>query len=325
MKLFSGENGKRGVELAFQEHPDLILCDIMMPELDGLGVLRILSKNPMTASTPFVFLTAKAEKEDFRRGMGLGADDYITKPFDDVSLLDTIELRLRRSQRLRSSFDGTEEGLQHFMNEARAQDSLLALTSNREIRQFEKRDPVYSEGQMPRWLFFIVTGKVKAYRTNEYGKELITHVYGAGEFLGTVPLLQNSPYTDSAMALEHCEIRLIPKDDFLKLVFSKKEVSASMIRTLASQVDHTEAHLLEIAYNAVRQKVAGTLISLENQFQHEGQTRINLLREDMAAMAGVAKETLIRTLSEFKDEGVIGMEGNDVVILDKEELGKLIH
>ena len=95
----AAENGKVGVEAALGDVPDLILCDIMMPELDGFGVLRILSKNPKVASVPFIFLTAKAEKEDFRRGMGLGADDYITKPFDDVELLDTIEMRLKKRSR----------------------------------------------------------------------------------------------------------------------------------------------------------------------------------------------------------------------------------
>ena len=89
-------NGKLGVETAMTFIPDLILCDIMMPEMDGYTVLRILSKNEMLADIPFIFLTAKTELVDVRRGMTLGADDYITKPFDDVELLDTIEMRLRK-------------------------------------------------------------------------------------------------------------------------------------------------------------------------------------------------------------------------------------
>ena len=319
------ENGKAGVERATRHKPDLILCDIMMPELDGYGVLRILARNPATAGTPFIFLTAKAEKDDFRKGMGLGADDYITKPFDDVVLLDTIELRLKRSSKLRNSFDGTEEGLQHFMNEARAQDTLLALTDNRELRQYEKRDIIYSEEQLARWLFFIVSGKVKCYRTNEIGKELITKVCGAGEFLGMIPLLQNEKYSDSAMALETCEIRLIPKEDFLKLVFSQKEVSAVMIKALARQLEDAEQHLLHLAYDAVREKVAGVLIMLEERYRMEGMARIPLLREDLAGLAGTAKETVIRTLSEFKDDGYIRIDGNDIVIKNADALRKLIR
>lgn len=324
-QVCSAENGKVGVTMAIKERPDLILCDIMMPELDGFGVLRILSKNAITSGIPFIFLTAKAEKEDFRRGMGLGADDYITKPFDDVNLLDTIELRLKRSERLKASFDGTEEGLQNFFSEARAQDTLLDLTNDREIRVYEKRDIVYNEGQSPRWLYFIVSGKIKSYRTNDFGKELITRVSGSGEFLGIIPLLQNHNYSDSAMALERCEVRLIPKEDFQQLVFSKKEVSANMIKALAKQVEETETQLIHLAYDAVRQKVAGALLALSAQYRDKNAVRISLLREDLAGVAGVAKETLIRTLSEFKDDGVVEIDGNDIVLKDLGKLEKIMQ
>src|SRR5688572_13362054 len=74
-EVLTAENGKVGVELAQKEKPDLIICDIMMPELDGYGVLHILSKKPETAGIPFIFLTAKTEKNDVRKGMNLGADD----------------------------------------------------------------------------------------------------------------------------------------------------------------------------------------------------------------------------------------------------------
>jgi CheY-like chemotaxis protein len=85
--VFTAPDGKEGVKTALKELPDLIVCDIMMPELDGYGVLHMLSKNEAAAAIPFIFLTAKAEKEDYRKGMSLGADDYLTKPFDDTELL----------------------------------------------------------------------------------------------------------------------------------------------------------------------------------------------------------------------------------------------
>ena len=94
--VFEADNGKIGVELALKNLPDIILCDIMMPELDGYGVLYLLGKNPETAAIPFIFLTAKAEKVDLRKGMEMGADDYLTKPFDDIELLNAIESRLKK-------------------------------------------------------------------------------------------------------------------------------------------------------------------------------------------------------------------------------------
>ena len=83
-EVVTAKNGKEGVELAQSEKPDLIICDIMMPVLDGHGVLHLLSKNEETSGIPFIFLTAKAERSDFRKGMEMGADDYLTKPFEVV-------------------------------------------------------------------------------------------------------------------------------------------------------------------------------------------------------------------------------------------------
>lgn len=90
------ENGKQGVQLAIQLQPDLILCDVSMPELDGYGVLAILRQNSATATIPFVFLTAKAAKTDMRQGMELGADDYLTKPFTMADLLGAISTQLAK-------------------------------------------------------------------------------------------------------------------------------------------------------------------------------------------------------------------------------------
>ena len=175
-------DGRDGVEKALASPPDLILCDVMMPVLDGFGVLRILGRKPETADIPFIFLTAKAEKEDFRRGMNLGADDYITKPFDDVELLDAIEMRLKKSEKLQSSFDQTGEGLSKFFQEVKAIEAFRELSAEREERHFKKKDIIFEEGEIPHQVFFISEGKVKIYKTNEYGKELIVEVVGKGEF-----------------------------------------------------------------------------------------------------------------------------------------------
>ena len=94
----AAENGRRGVELARQERPDLILCDVMMPELDGYGVLQKLREDAELALIPFIFLTAKGEKDDLRSGMNLGADDYLTKPIAKADLIEAIEARLRRCE-----------------------------------------------------------------------------------------------------------------------------------------------------------------------------------------------------------------------------------
>jgi DNA-binding NarL/FixJ family response regulator len=96
-KPVAAENGRVGVDAARRERPDLILCDVMMPELDGYGVLRALQSDPDLSFIPFIFLTAKGEKEDLRSGMNLGADDYLTKPVGNDDLVNAIETRLQRA------------------------------------------------------------------------------------------------------------------------------------------------------------------------------------------------------------------------------------
>src|SRR6266496_5196236 len=118
-KIFTAENGKKGVELALKEKPDVIVCDIMMPELDGYGVLHLLRKNPESQNIPFIFLTAKTERTDFRKGMEMGADDYITKPFDDIELLNAIEIRLKKADILDNKYASSPQGINQFIKDVK--------------------------------------------------------------------------------------------------------------------------------------------------------------------------------------------------------------
>lgn len=316
----SAPNGKEGVSKAQSELPDLILCDIMMPELDGYGVLHILSKLPATADIPFIFLTAKSEKEDFRRGMALGADDYITKPFDNTLLLQTMEARLHKSERLRKASAKESGSLEFFINEARALEALKNLSENRELRHFRKKDLIFREGEHPRWLYYVESGKVKLYKTSEDGRELIVKVAIAGDFLGFLPLLSESTYPENAAALEDCVLKLLPKQDFTALIYGNRDVNARFIKMLAGHIAEREQQLVELAYNSVRKRVATTLVRLVEQSQDP---KIQLYREDLAALTGTAKETLIRTLTDFKNEQMLDIKDGVIQVLQVEKLKNL--
>lgn len=316
-EALSAENGKHGVKIASDVLPDLILCDIMMPEMDGFGVLRVLSHQPSTMHIPFIFLTAKTEKEDFRKGMGLGADDYITKPFDDVQLLDTIEIRLKKSARIRQVFDKSDRGLQHFINEAKAEKELEKLSENKEHRHYQKRDTIYQQGQYPKWLYFVASGSVKTFQINEFGKELITQVYKKGDFFGYIPLLKNEVYHDYATAIEDTALRLIPPDDFSLLLLNNREVSSKFIKMLANYAEEAERQLIELAYSSVRKRVANALLKFH---EIKDSSKMAILRDDIANLAGSAKETVIRTLSDFKHEGLIAIDENRIKLLNVDKL-----
>lgn len=318
-------NGKEGVELAKQHKPDLIICDIMMPVLDGYGVLHLLSKNDETASIPFIFLTAKAERSDLRKGMEMGADDYITKPFDESELLNAVESRLKKTELLKKEFTKNLEGLNGFMHDARGMDALKKLPDAREVRKYEKKGFIYHEGNHPNNLYFLNSGKVKTFRSNPDGKELITGLYKAGEFFGYHALLEEKPYTDSASVLEDAEVVLIPKDDFYALVYKNPEVSRKFIKMLSDNLEEKEEQLIKLAYNSVRKRVAEALITLHDRYKEKGdkQFSMSFSREDLANLVGTAKESAIRTLSDFKDENLVEIKGGTITILNLEKLAKM--
>jgi CRP-like cAMP-binding protein/CheY-like chemotaxis protein len=318
-------NGKEGVELAKKEKPDLIICDIMMPVLDGHGALHLLSKNEETAGIPFIFLTAKAERGDFRKGMEMGADDYLTKPFDDVELLNAIESRLKKNEILKKEFTKNFAGINDFINEAKGIESLKKLSEERDIRNYKKKEDIYKEGAYPKGIYFINKGKVKTYQTNELGKELITELLKEGDFFGYLSLLQDEKYTSSATALEDSEIYMIPKNDFFALIYKNAEVSKRFIEILSDNLREKEKQLVKLAYNSVRKRVAEALVNLSDKYKKEGDQKfsMNVSREDLANMVGTATETVIRTLSDFREDKFIEISGGTITILNYDKLAKM--
>ena len=125
----NASNGTIGVELAKKQKPDLIICDVMMPDIDGYGVLTILRQSLETSTIPFIFLTAKADKSDFRQGMNLGADDYLTKPYQPDELLGIIVTRLKKKQAIALEYKSpVKSHLPNNSNQAKLESSLrLAL------------------------------------------------------------------------------------------------------------------------------------------------------------------------------------------------------
>jgi len=325
-EVHAGENGKKGVQLAHEQKPDLILCDVMMPELDGFGVLKILNRTPSLNHIPFIFLTAKSEKTDFRKGMGLGAEDYITKPFDDVELLSSIEMRLKKAERLQKDVDNSSEGLQRFFSEAKAEKDFENLSVDKEIRKIAAKETIYEEGKQARWLYYIVEGQVRLYNTNEYGKELSTKLLGQGDFFGYFSLINDKPYSHNAASLKNSVLRLIPKEDFMLLLFNNRDFAAKFIKLIANKTEETEVKLIDLAYSSVRKKVANALVEYCNSLDSKEikDVKVSLSRDELAAVAGTTKETAIRTLSDFKAEGLVKIEGKFILVSDLEELRDII-
>ncbi|MEO7216518.1 response regulator [Mucilaginibacter sp.] len=198
-EVLQAANGKEGVELAGKHLPDLILCDIMMPELDGYGVLYLLDKNPETLSIPFIFLTAKAERLDFRKGMAMGADDYLTKPFDDLELLHAIETRLKKSEKQKAYFSKTLQNLEKLtLSSGSGIAELKALIAGRKIRQVKKKQVLYYDGDQPMGIYIVVDGSFKTVKLADDGRELITGQHQSNDYLGINALLLDETFNETA-------------------------------------------------------------------------------------------------------------------------------
>ncbi|WP_336518408.1 response regulator [Pollutibacter soli] len=326
-KVAVAENGKIGVVKALEIIPDLIICDIMMPELDGYGVLHALQRNESTKNIPFIFVTARTERSDFRKGMDLGADDYLAKPFDGTELLNAVDRRLKKLDALKTELTQGLEGMQTLLNTNSGKKKLEDLVEGRNLNRYKRKQIIYTEGNHPNRLYYLVKGKVRTYKTNDDGKELVVDLYNAGDFVGHLALLENSLYKETAEALDECELAIIPKEDFDELIDKNPDVARKFIQLLARNISEKEEHLLKLAYNSLRRKVADALLMIQSKYQDRKDEifDIDISRESLATVAGTATESLIRTLSDFKNEKLIDSENGIIRIINKKKLENLAN
>ncbi|MBC9912051.1 response regulator [Chitinophaga varians] len=323
--VLTASNGKEGVTIALEQQPDLIVCDIMMPVLDGYGVLHMLHKNESLRPIPFIFLTAKTERTDVRKGMEMGADDYITKPFEGAELLSAIESRLRRCAEIRQPEASGISGLHTLLSSTSGKDLLASLKEGRNTNHYKKKQQIYAAGNRPESLYYIMEGKVKIYQRNDDGKELITGLYNEGDFLGYTALLEAGAYQESAEAIEDTVLAIIPHQDFEDLVNNNPEVLSRFVQLLAKNIAEKEQQLIALAYSSLRKKVASALITLDHKYNTTQKTHfeIDISRENLAAVAGVAKESLIRTLGDFRDEQLITLRDGTIVLMEKDKIAAM--
>lgn len=326
-KVTCAANGKLGIQAALQQKPELIICDVMMPELDGYGVLHLINKNPELSGIPFIFLTAKSERSDLRKGMEMGADDYITKPFTDIELLNAIESRFKKTDLVKNSYSADERGVYNLLLDVKGLTALDELTEGSNINTYKKGEAIYREGNYPNKLFFIKKGKIKTFKSNDAGKELTIDLFNDGDFLGYTALIENSKYKESAEAFEDCELCIISKEDFELLLNNNVEVSKKFITLLAKNVSEKESQLLSLAYNSIRKRVADALLILQTKYKKESESEfsINISRVELAQIAGIATESLIRTLSDFKSEKLIEIKNGNIIMVNQQKLASMLN
>lgn len=325
--VITAESGKRALELTEKSAPDLVLCDVTMPGMDGFGVLHELGLSPRLAEIPFIFLSARAERADVRKGMNLGADDYLTKPFQAKELFDAVESRLKRSELFKRNFSQEPNGLEQFLDLARGLEVLKHLSKDRKPRMYKENEILFRQGDELHAVTYIVQGKVRTFNVNKDEKELTTGLHGPGDFIGFFGLLESGCTVESAEALETTKVVSIPKDELLALLHKDHDVSVCFIKLLSRDVEDLKARMLQLAYASIRQRVAQSLLLIHARYAQENDPSIGvrITREDLASVVGTATESLIRCLSDLKDDRFIAVDGREIRILDRPALQKLAH
>ena len=312
-EVLTADNGKTGLEKANVFKPDLIICDILMPELDGYGVMQIAMRNEDLQRIPIIFMSAKTKHEDIRKGMDLGASDYITKPFEESELLSAVATRLKR----KAIMEGAHQNTLVRERKWRIEDIEEAF-AHKERFEYRPGATIYCEGNVGNHVFYITRGEVKTYKVNEDGKELITELFSDKSFFGFTSFLAHKPYSENAEAIQATEIIKLEKGELLNLIKSNPQLGLNFIDLLSNDLDTVKEHLMHLAYDSVRKKTADAILHLSPDANKDKTVRIS--RSDLASMIGIAKETLTRTLTDFKDEKLIRTNRNTIQVLNSQKL-----
>ncbi|MFD0797237.1 response regulator [Maribacter chungangensis] len=319
--VITAPNGKIGITAAKEHLPDIIICDIMMPVIDGYGVLENLSADEKTKQIPFIFFSAKTEHKEIRKGMDLGADDYLTKPFNEEDLISAIESRLARAALLSGIIGEEPKATEVSDDEMRTLHELKNFfDDNGEVTDFNEGEIIYEEGSRSNKIYLILRGLVKGHSMDTDGKELITELYRADDFLGFTSFLNNTPYLETATAMESVKLAGISKKNLKDILEKNNNVSLELMELLTKNITLIKGQLLQMAYSSVRKKTAQTLLQFAQIMNTETEEPIKISRSDLASVAGIAPESLIRTLSIFKKEGLIDIEGRTIRIKELKAL-----
>jgi DNA-binding response OmpR family regulator len=312
-------DGRNGVKKAIELIPDLILCDIQLPDLDGFGVLKAIRNSDRLRKTLFIFMSGIPQHQDFRRAMDSGADDFLLKPFTGTELLMSVSSRLQRLEQLSESDSPLLDDDNLPIN---FQDRLAVRYP---LTHFKKNAQVFHSGQNIHFLIFLVEGILRCSRFDHSGKELTVAIYSPGQFVGLTEWLQGLQFQDDGHALTDLVFISVPVADFKFEILRARGVSTLLTRQLATELRNQNELLLNLAYQDLRGKVAYAFLRLHGVMQNQMDPKQSLpiTRVILATIAGIAKESAVRTVLDFIEEGLLEETSEGFRILDRAGLEKI--
>ncbi|WP_426431104.1 response regulator [Winogradskyella sp. HB-48] len=322
-EVITAPNGELGLKSININLPDIIVCDIMMPKINGYEVLNEVSKDNKTKYIPFIFLSAKTEHQDVRKGMNLGADDYITKPFTEEELVSAIKSRLAKASILKEK---VEDNVHNYSEK----DELINLNDLKNFFDdygngltFNKGDIIYREGDHSNFIYLITKGAVKCHKLDTKGKELATSLYKEDDLFGYTSFTHNLPHKETATAIKKTKLVGLSILQLSEIIKNNNKLAIALIDHLTDDLSHIKDQLLEMAYSSVNKKTASTILQFAEKINRRPNDPIKISRNDLASVAGIATETFIRTLTNFKEQGLIKSEGRNIVVLDIDGLKQI--
>ncbi|MGL2967156.1 Crp/Fnr family transcriptional regulator [Flavobacterium sp. XGLA_31] len=204
-------------------------------------------------------------------------------------------------------------------------EELLKMADCKTSYTIKKGEPVFEEGEITNGIYCVKDGVCKLSKLSSNGKDQIVKLVKPGELLGQRSMISEEPANLSAVALEDMEVCFIPRKEIMQFFTQNNEFSMNVMKTICGDLKDADVHMVNMAQKNVKERLAGTLIYLEENFgiETDGTLRLQLSREELAGMIGTATESCIRLLSELNKSNLIELIGKRIKIIDKNKLRRL--
>ncbi len=312
--VVQADGAENGMKIINQQFPDLIICDIMLTGTNGFSLLHLLKKHPETSLIPFIFMTAKSGRDIMRKGMELGADDFLFKPFENIQLLKAVEMRLLKLQQ-------NEHNLLAVHDTKTLTTVVRRMLENSSEISRSKNEVLYRPDQIPTGVYYMEKGSIKTYLINRKGKIYTTGIAGVGQFVGYRAIIENRGYDQFAEAMTDCVLKKISLDKFKKEINDPATASV-FLNILSNGLTKKNHELLEMAYESVSYRLAVRLLEIFHAHQNEP---FEISRVALAEIIGTSTETLVRSIRNFSDQKLIELSGKKIFIPDPQRLKRIIR
>jgi CRP-like cAMP-binding protein/AmiR/NasT family two-component response regulator len=316
-KVELARHGREGLRKAEVIKPDLIISGIQLKGGDGYSILYSIRQDKNLDDIPFIMIAESSKREDRRRAMEMGADDFISLPFSQPELLKSVENQIKRYNLLRNKFSGKDEKdkRQNYHEEP----WVRVIIQDRKIQHYKEGDQIYRNGNYPGYVYYLLEGQVKLFYLNEKGKELITDIVTSGEFFGYECVIINREYSQNSMALVNSKILRISSDEFNSILQGDGNLANGLLEVISLRIPEKENDMLSLAYDSVKVRIGSRLLYLSTKFESN---TLEISRTDLASLAGTSMETVVRVLSDFNEEGTIELDNHKIILKDIKALKK---